>query len=150
MIQYYRRKCSHPCLGGNVAQSHWYQSGAPNDNFRENICSEDDLRSRIFGTFAVKFLACLPLLGFSTTILEPGTGYTSNNNKLHELQNVVTMKACDVLSPDVSSPPGEQKSSGYTQSTLLLHHYQLVTNFRCYSVQYSMERKSTKRRLNRP
>ena len=31
----------------------------------ENICSEDDLRSRIFGTFVVKFLACLPLLGFS-------------------------------------------------------------------------------------
>ena len=34
-------------------------------NFRENICSEDDLRSRIFGAFVVKFLACLPLLGFS-------------------------------------------------------------------------------------
>ena len=30
--------------------------------FSENICSEDDLRSRIFGTFVVKFLACLPLL----------------------------------------------------------------------------------------
>ena len=41
------------------------RSGAPNDNFRENICSEDDLRSRIFGTFVVKFLACMPLLGFS-------------------------------------------------------------------------------------
>ena len=40
-------------------------SGAPNDNFRKNICSEDDFRSRIFGTFVVKFLACLPLLGFS-------------------------------------------------------------------------------------
>ena len=40
-------------------------SGAPNGNFRENICSEGDLRSRIFGTFVVKFLACLPLLGFS-------------------------------------------------------------------------------------
>ena len=37
-------------------------SGAP--NFRENICSEDDLRTRIFGTFVVKFLACLPLLRF--------------------------------------------------------------------------------------
>ena len=35
--------------------------------FSENICSEDDLRSRIFGTFFVKFLACLPLLGFSNT-----------------------------------------------------------------------------------
>ena len=33
--------------------------------FSENICSEDNLRSRIFGTFVVKFLACLPLLGFS-------------------------------------------------------------------------------------
>ena len=40
-------------------------SGAPNDNFRKNICSEDDLRSRIFGTFVVKFLVRLPLLGFS-------------------------------------------------------------------------------------
>ena len=37
-------------------------AGAPNDNFRKNICSEDDFRSRIFGTFVVKFLACLPLL----------------------------------------------------------------------------------------
>ena len=33
--------------------------------FFENICSEDDLRSRIFETFVVKFPACLPLLGFS-------------------------------------------------------------------------------------
>ena len=33
--------------------------------FLENICSEDGLRSRIFGTFVVKFLACLPVLGFS-------------------------------------------------------------------------------------
>ena len=33
--------------------------------FSENICSEDDLSSRILGTFVVKFLACLPLLGFS-------------------------------------------------------------------------------------
>ena len=30
--------------------------------FLEIICSEDDLRSRIFGTFVVKFFACLPLL----------------------------------------------------------------------------------------
>ena len=34
--------------------------------FLENICSENDLRSRIFGTFDVKFLACLPLLEFPT------------------------------------------------------------------------------------
>ena len=33
--------------------------------FSENICSEDDLSSRIFRTFVVKLLACLPLLGFS-------------------------------------------------------------------------------------
>ena len=33
--------------------------------FSENICSEDDLRSRIFGIFVAKSLACLPLLGFS-------------------------------------------------------------------------------------
>ena len=33
--------------------------------FSENIYSEDDLRSRIFGTFVVKLLACLPLLRFS-------------------------------------------------------------------------------------
>ena len=41
------------------------EAGAPNGNFRENICSEDNLRSRIFGAFVVKFSACLPLLGFS-------------------------------------------------------------------------------------
>ena len=41
------------------------RAGAPNDNFRKNTCSEDYLRSRIFGTFVVKFLACLLLLGFS-------------------------------------------------------------------------------------
>ena len=33
--------------------------------FSENICSEDDLRFRIFGAFVVKFLACLLLLEFS-------------------------------------------------------------------------------------
>ena len=31
--------------------------------FLENSCSEDDMRSRIFRTFFVKFVACLPLLG---------------------------------------------------------------------------------------
>ena len=35
--------------------------------FSENICSEDDLRSRIFGPFVVKFVACLPFLGFLKT-----------------------------------------------------------------------------------
>ena len=52
----------------NSDPNHNY-TGAPNDNFRENICSEDDLRSRIFGTFVVKFLVCLPLLGFSNMII---------------------------------------------------------------------------------
>ena len=47
------------------AQFYTQRTGAPNDNFRKNICSEDDLRSRIFETFVVKFLACRPLLGFS-------------------------------------------------------------------------------------
>ena len=49
----------------NILAKEVYWAGAPKDNFRENICSEDDLRSRIFGTFVAKFLACLPLLGFS-------------------------------------------------------------------------------------
>ena len=40
-------------------------SGAvPERQSSENMCSKDDLRSRIFGTFVVKFLACLPLPGF--------------------------------------------------------------------------------------
>ena len=40
-------------------------SGAPMQRqYSENICSEDYLRSRIFGTFLVKFLACLLLLRF--------------------------------------------------------------------------------------
>ena len=50
---------------GRIRHFRAEQSGAPNVNFRKNICSEDDLRSRIFGTFVVKFLACLPLLAFS-------------------------------------------------------------------------------------
>ena len=48
-----------------LAEADRVLTGAPNGNFRENICLEDDLRSRIFGAFVVKFLACLPLLGFS-------------------------------------------------------------------------------------
>ena len=39
--------------------------GGTQRQFSENICSEDDLKSRTFGTFVVKFLPCLPLLGFS-------------------------------------------------------------------------------------
>ena len=44
---------------------HWKMFRGTQRQFSENICSEDDSRSRIFGTFVVKFLACLPLLGFS-------------------------------------------------------------------------------------
>ena len=43
----------------------WGNSQGTEGQFSENICSEGDLRSRIFGAFVVKFLACLPLLGFS-------------------------------------------------------------------------------------
>ena len=31
--------------------------GAPKVSFSENVCSEDDLKSRIFGTFVVKLFA---------------------------------------------------------------------------------------------
>ena len=44
-------------------------TGAPNDNFRKISVRKTILRSRIFGTFVVKFLACLPLLGFRTSKL---------------------------------------------------------------------------------
>ena len=37
--------------------------------FLENICSEDDLRYRIFGTFVFKFLACPPLQRFSNLFI---------------------------------------------------------------------------------
>ena len=39
--------------------------------FSENICSEDDLRSRIFGTLVVKFLACLLLLSLRNADVFP-------------------------------------------------------------------------------
>ena len=48
----------------NVDKEETYSRGTQRQ-FSENIFSEDDLRSKIFGTFVVKFLACLPLLGFS-------------------------------------------------------------------------------------
>ena len=42
------------------------RSGAPNVNFRKISVRKTLLRSRtVFGTFVVRFLACLPLLGFS-------------------------------------------------------------------------------------
>ena len=51
-------------LGGEIYSSDANIQGHQRQ-FSENICSEDNLRSGIFGTFVVKFLACLPLLGFS-------------------------------------------------------------------------------------
>ena len=45
-------QCIHQCIRDIQCQ------------FSENICSEDDLRSRSFETFVAKCLACLPLLGF--------------------------------------------------------------------------------------
>ena len=45
--------------------SHVFIQGHLTSIFSENIGSEDDFRSKIFGTFVVKSLACLPLLGFS-------------------------------------------------------------------------------------
>ena len=44
--------------------------GAQNQ-FLENIFSEDDLRYRIFGTFVVKLLACLPLLSLRSADVFP-------------------------------------------------------------------------------
>ena len=49
---------------GHITWSAIVHRGHPTTIFG-NICSEDDLRSRIFGSFVVKFLACLPLQGFS-------------------------------------------------------------------------------------
>ena len=49
------------CVNNDRLRKSCHETGAPNDNFPKNIY----LRSRIFGTFFVKFLAFLPLLGFS-------------------------------------------------------------------------------------
>ena len=49
-----------PIFGANIFQKFGLviSQGHPTSIFG-NICSEDDLRSRIFQTFVVKFLACL-------------------------------------------------------------------------------------------
>ena len=52
------------CILGNSSKVRSHLRGTQRQVL-ENICSEDDLRSRIFGIFVVKFLACLPPLGFS-------------------------------------------------------------------------------------
>ena len=50
-------------FGGSFGQVRW--SPQLYKDRKLCICSEDYLRSRIFGTFIVKFLACLLLLEFS-------------------------------------------------------------------------------------
>ena len=70
MTQLTHKKQSTRKQTGDIYSEHFESENgimtrAPNGNFRENICSEDGLRTRIFGAFVVKFLACLPLLGFS-------------------------------------------------------------------------------------
>ena len=47
-----------------ITCKHWRNIRGTQRQLSENICSEDDLRSSIFGTFVIKFLACRPL-GFS-------------------------------------------------------------------------------------
>ena len=54
------------CLVHVYREGQKIKQGHPTQ-FSEIICSEDDLKSRIFGTFVVKCLACLPLLGFSNS-----------------------------------------------------------------------------------
>ena len=61
-IKYFTsRLVCQPAIGNRLLQT----NRGTQRQFSENICSEDDLRSRIFGRFVVKFLACLPLLEFS-------------------------------------------------------------------------------------
>ena len=60
------------------------ESGAPNDNFRKNICSEEDLRSRIFGTAICCKISCLPA---SPRIFEH-----LKNGKIAHFQWIFTLK----------------------------------------------------------
>ena len=68
LLSMHQTPITFPCLlvlSPDLTPAEGLLAGAPNGNFRENICSEDNFRTRIFGTLVVKFLACLPLLGFS-------------------------------------------------------------------------------------
>ena len=76
----------------------------PQRQFLENICSEEDLRSRIFGTFVVKFIASLFLLGFSNIqknginnfIMIIETFNTAINAHLKLLSSSVTCASYDI------------------------------------------------------
>ena len=59
-------------------------SGAPNENFRKNICSEDDLRSRIFGTLFCCKISCLPA--------SPRIFKHLKNGKITHFQWIFTLK----------------------------------------------------------
>ena len=50
---------------GHLFDIFFITQGHPTTIFGKYPVREDDLRSRIFGTFVVKFLACLPLPGLS-------------------------------------------------------------------------------------
>ena len=55
MLLKYAREFSRYLITSHTRVSKSKQSsGAPNDNFRKNICSENDLRSRIFGKIGCK------------------------------------------------------------------------------------------------
>ena len=56
-------------------------------HFLENMCSEGDWRSGIFGTFVVKFLACLLLLGFSIHPPRPQNGIIAHFNEFLHLKS---------------------------------------------------------------
>ena len=43
-------------------------SGRTQRLFSESICSEDGLKSQIYGTFVVEFHACLPILAWSANM----------------------------------------------------------------------------------
>ena len=58
-------RCFYVFCGKSERESGSSTQGHPTSIFRKSVYSEDDLRSRIFGTFVVKSLTYLPLLGFS-------------------------------------------------------------------------------------
>ena len=60
-----RREKAEPSASDNCRMcSCSFKTRGTQRQFSENICSEDNMRSRILGTYVVKFIASLPLLGF--------------------------------------------------------------------------------------
>ena len=56
---------------GNSEMAYYKDFWGTQHQFSENICSEDDLRSRIFWTLVVKFLSCLLLLSLRSAHVFP-------------------------------------------------------------------------------